>query len=478
MQTQKTDPLTRYVVSIPLLLAGIASFGMATAQSNAPSASAPSADAPTTENSGDEAVEEITKPEHNFPDSDNIVGAGIIKDRDEYLESRGWEVGFSENNPGGSYIGWATEDIPLGTKDKNYGNARILAIDGAVAKAMGEFALSRGLQAQTRTIRNVTQDPNALARAEEQSSKSYSKAIFNRLSNLTTAQLDQALEGLGVDSSEHQDLDYSQKVTMAERSVQRGVARQAFESFKGIRLLKTFEDKDSVGALVVYNTRFKELARRITNGQVEAIGGGLSSGAVEKINGDLSDEELIFMHGVRVLKDANGNPVLVAFGQHSAAVTRADTEMAISMAIDSAERSSQLSADGAIANFLGMQVEVDDESLSEMVSSREGTLGSDGQKSVTESAEFVQRMNSMIEQRSRVDLSGITTVRSWRANHPETGHLIVGSVKMWSPTTQAAFTDRGHVPVEDENPTTRDDQGEEEQDFERHSSPDFGNEGW
>jgi hypothetical protein len=37
----------------------------------------------------------------------------------------------------------------------------------------------------------------------------------------------------------------------------------------------------------------------------------------------------------------------------------------------------------------------------------------------------------------------VTSVDKWTCNHPDTGHIIVGHILMWSPTTQALINQAG-----------------------------------
>lgn len=462
-------------LGLSVLVAAVFSISHVSAQSeNSPgTAESVNAGAPV-ETAASDAVVAAASPENIFPSAEDVSGSGILQDRDAYLSNRGWALGHHEDNPGGSYIGWGSADIAVAPESADYGSARIMAVDAAVAEAMGQFALSEGLEAQAEVVRRVIQDPDALQRAQAQSGQNYAKAVFDRVTNLTTAQLDQALEELGVDPARHANLDYSERVTLAEDSIQRGVARQAFQSFRGVRLLKTFEEEGAVGALVIHNPRFAELAQRITSGDLVAIGDGVSSDAVDQIVNELSADELLFMHGLRLLKDAAGNPVIVSFGQASPAVTRADGDMAINMAVTASQRSAELNADRGIADFLGSHVEVDDESLAQAVALQEGSLGGNGNARITNSARFIENLNSTIRQSSEVELAGITNVRSWRTNHPDTGHLYVGTVKMWSPASAAAFTGAGRAPVGG----SAGDSEQEPVDVERRSSPEFGTEDW
>jgi hypothetical protein len=426
--------------------------------------------------SAEESAEEATSnPEHIYPSADDLDGSEIESARDRYLNERGWVLGIHQNNPSGGFVGWGSATIAVAPEDRNYGNARIAAVDAAVAEAVGQFALSRGTNAALARVREIVQDPNALEELQQPNQQQFITAVADRLRDLTAAQLDNALRELGVPPGKHQELEFVQKVQLAMDSVQTELVRSAREYFQGIRLMHTFEEEGAVGALVIYSPNLQAMARRILSGDMEAIGSGNSSDALDQLNGSLKDDQLIFMHGTRMLRDADGNPVLVAFGQASPPVTRADSRQALNMAVSAAQRRANLRADGALAEFLDSYVEVDDQDLNGVAVETIGELYSDGRQGQSEGATFYAALNSAIRQRSQIQLTGITTVRTWRANHPDTGHLHIGAVKMWSPTTQAAFSGRPFI--ESAEGALAEEEGDETG-VETRSSPEFGEEDW
>ncbi len=425
------------------------------------------------EESADEAA---GNPAHIFPTADDIDGTAVEEARTSYLQERNWSLGFHDNNPSGGYIGWGVATIATEPEDRNYGAARITAIDAAIAEALGDFALSRGTNASLVRVRETIHDTNALNDLDPSDNQSVMNAIADRFRDLTAAQLDSALQDLGVDPDKHRELEFVQKVQLAMDSVQTEMVRSARESFQGIRLLKTFEDRGSVGALVIYSPELRSMARRILSGDMAAIGRGNSSDALDQLNGDLQAEELVFMHGTRLLRDSDGNPVIVAFGQASPPVTRADSRQAINMAVTAAQRRANMRADGAMAEFLNSYVVVDEQEMTGVAMEVIGERRSDGSEREVETSTFIRDINSVIRQRSDIDLSGITTARTWRANHPDTGHLHVGAVKLWSPTTQAAFTGRGVVETPEE--VAERDAEENGTAVQQRGSPEFGDEDW
>ena len=42
-------------------------------------------------------------------------------------------------------------------------------------------------------------------------------------------------------------------------------------------------------------------------------------------------------------------------------------------------------------------------------------------------------VENFVKQGAKARLTGVTTLKTWLQNHPDTGHLIAGEVKVWSP---------------------------------------------
>lgn len=420
----------------------------------------------------DAADRAASDPRNIFPSVDDLDGSGIIRDRDSYLNERGWVLGFHDNNPSGAYIGWGEATIAVTSDHLRYGEARIAAMQQALANATGEFALSRGRAVTQERFVQIMRDPGALDRLREPTTAQFLRAVEGRLRNLATAELDRALQELGVDTRGLPQLDHTQRAQLALDSVTRELTRSAVETFQGIRLLKSFEESGAVGVLIIYSEGTRQLAENIMRGNLTAVGRGNSSDALDQLNGSLSDEQLLLMHGVRLLRDANGNPVLVAFGQAAPAITRSDSRQRINMAMSAAERNASMRADGALAEFLNVFTQIDETTVDGITQSITGEVRGDRNVEI-DAVDFVERMNSELRQRSEFDLTGVVRVRTWRANHPDTGHPYVGVVHLWSPSTEALFSDR---PVTSDRESVTED-GEAPA-VQRRRSPEFGREDW
>lgn len=419
----------------------------------------------------DEADTAASDPRNIFPSVDDLDGSGIIRDRDSYLNERGWVLGFHDNNPGRAYIGWGEATIAVMPGHIRYGEARITAVQQAIANATGEFALSRGRQVMQERFVQIVRDPDALNRLREPTTAQFLRAVQDRLRNLATAELDRALTELGVDTRGLPQLDHTQRAQLALDSVSRELTRSAVETFQGIRLLSTFEEGGAVGALIIYSEATRQLAENIMRGNLVAIGQSNPSDALDQLNGSLSDTQLLMMHGVRLVRDGNGNPVLVAFGQAAPAITIGDSRQRINMAMSAAERNASMRADGALAEFLNVFTQIDETTADGIAQSITGEARGDRNMEI-DAVDFVERMNSELRQLSEFDLTGVVRVRAWRANHPETGHPYVGVVHLWSPATEALFGDRP-----DSDQRRADEEGESPA-VRRRRSPEFGREDW
>jgi hypothetical protein len=154
-------------------------------------------------------------------------------------------------------------------------------------------------------------------------------------------------------------------------------------------------------------------------------------------------KDYIDIHGVRIMTDENGNRAVVGFGQWSPAITRNDSKFRRNSFIESARKTARTNADGFISDFVNSTVVANDRQ--KLVSNAEiNRVISGGEIGEEETIELFELVTNMVKQSGSSRLEGVSTVTTWTANHPVTGHLIVGHVLMWSPSTRDAA--RGKFP--------------------------------
>lgn len=420
-----------------------------------------------------ETVDEVTaNPANAVQVSD--LGTGVTDAMEAYLVERGWGLAARPGNPNGGYIGWGEAPIGTNPSDERYGRARIAAVSVAYSNAMAEFAETMSLDIGVETINRLFADEAGISAMQADSTKNLFRALGDRLSTLSVAALDRSLERLGADPSSLPDFSPGEKRLLSENLIARNVVTEAAARLRGVRILATFEDTAMVGVLIIHHPRLERLADRVLSGAASSPRELDVDTILQRVEA-LSDTDLMMQHGLRVIPDPNGIPVLVSFGQSSPAVTNSDSERRIRMAVSRSRQVAQAQADAALAEFLNSTVfasRVVDAQASEyeyVEQAGQALLRSEG-------ADFFEDLDTMIRQTARASISGVTTVRRWQANHPDTGHLYLGVVRMWTPEQAFQFSGQLRSDVLDE--AAVEEEVPEEIDGKVRQSKDLGDEDW
>jgi hypothetical protein len=382
---------------------------------------------------------EPTKAEHIFPLADETSGR-LAEERGKYLDKRKWEIGVSKKNPNAGYIGWGEASIHGDPKDKTYGQSRVMAFERALAEARGEFVTYKQMETSTEMIKRFFDDSREPSEEEIKSEKGRLKVIAEKTLALTEAELDKKLRALNVDPSRFEKLSVEKKRNLMNDEIRSEITVRAVKSVAGLRALATFEDLHNIGVLVFYSDEARELASAIARGRTTSAPTGDPKESILKqieIACPRGALDLLHAFGVRVLTDDSGNSALVAFGQWSPAVTTLNSRLKRDSAIKAARMTARLQAEGALTDFINSNLVLESRSL------REEAVGISKIVSSTEEREQERSkigalVSESIKQHGRAKLEGVTTVQDWTGNHPETGHLIVGHVLMWSPATRDA----------------------------------------
>lgn len=375
---------------------------------------------------------------HNFPKVSEIAGSNLEQQRDKWLKgdqnrSRK-KLGFDRK---GSYIGWGMAPIEVDPKQVDFGQKRIMAFEKAFADAKGKFVRTKKQKVATEVTRKFFHDDKEKIDVELKDGRLV--GIGKKLAALTEAKLDKALIDLGVDPKDIENSDIAQKRTLAENSLSKNITIKAVQRIPGIRILATFEDVKGVGVLIKQNRNYSNLASAIASHKL--IGYPSKTDPVDDIANQLEqkfieNKDYIPQYGVRIMVDEAGNRVLVSFGQWSPKVTRSDSRMKINMAVKAAKDIAYNQALSYMTQFVNTTLSLEDDTKlkdSDMIKKITHTNKSEER---IESSSVGASIDKFIKETSNVSLEGVTETMNWTVNHPETGHLIVGKVLMWSPLTQ------------------------------------------
>ena len=395
-------------------------------------------------NTSNKAFEEKAHaPQHNFPLAEQLSTSSLDNKRQQYLNDRGWHLGDNTKNNGNRfYIGWGEANIKESTSSISFIDSKVAAFESALLAAKGEFARKNGSRIATQTMQNFFKDE--LSRPLDLQPNSSMKQINKKIVALGNASLDKLLTDLDVDAEK---FTLKQKQKLAQDRLRKTSAVTAISKVSGIRPLVTFEDNDTVGVLIVYSQKLRQQASEIAQGKLlhksEAIPGHPT--IRDQINQMLpKDSDFIFQHGIRILKDERGNPVLVSFAQSGVRANKGSGRFEADMAIKAARTAAKSLSTSHIAEFVNATVNLQDKTtLEENASIERVTQGEIS--SIEESLNTGKIIDNFTKQGAKVKLTGITTLKTWTQNHPETGHLIAGEVKIWSPYLSSLTTSMGKV---------------------------------
>ncbi len=375
--------------------------------------------------------QKVQAPQHNFPIAEQLSSSKLEQKRNKYLASRNWTIGYNTKENGGSfYIGWGQSDVKEKPSSVNFADSKVLAFESALLAAKGDFTRLSKSRIETESIQEFFSD--GLSRAKDTSAGSIMMQLNDKIVGLSNASLDNLLEKLGVDPA---DFSLKKRQNLAKDAFTKTVTLKAMSSVSGIRPLATFEDNDSVGVIIVYSQKLRDQATAIARGNLipgkQNIPGKAS--IQKQLNTSLSkNEDYIFQHGIRILQDEKGNPTIVSFAQSGVKATTNTSKFQLDFALKAARSAAKSLSFAQLAEFVNATVTLTDKTvLAE--SKLLDRIIEDDMISREENLTTGKLINNFLKQVAKVKLSGVNTFKTWTANHPDTGHLIVGEVSIWSP---------------------------------------------
>ena len=375
---------------------------------------------------------------HNYPVAAEISGGNLDEKKNAYLKKKGLDLGFDAD---GTYLGWSTADIATSPSSIDFAQKRITAFERAFTDAKAAYVRTKMQQSTTTITRKFFSDDRPAEMLEDDSKTDGGlKRIAKKLQAVTEAKLDQILQEMGRDPSEISDLNIKQKRKLAEDSINKETLTRAVQSLSGVIILQTFEDTNSVGVLIKHKSRYSDLAKAIASRTL--VGYPSPTDPVQTIAAQLDSkfselEHYIPMHGVRFVVDESGNRGLISYGQWAPKVTRADSKMKQNMAIKAAREIAYNQSLSYMVQFLNTTIAVQDVTKINDNNQINSTI-QNGFSTEQEISAVGASIDQFIKESSSATIEGATTVKRWSANHPDTGHLIVGNVLYWSPITQEA----------------------------------------
>ncbi len=338
-------------------------------------------------------------------------------------------------------------DAALAAGDARWGKSRALAYEVAFLDAMRAFVELRRSTVSVEVARDYFQEDipeEDLAYRPAEPAGAYLERVAEKAAVLAERRLDEALRESGMSEEEVQALAPEQKhVLFADRYSRRSLER-AVGAASGLVPVKTFEAVDAqgytvVGVVAVFSQRMRALADGIARGKSLRADPGRRDAPVADQLAAFADADLPREFGVRVLADEQGYPVLVAFGQWGLRATEGDSNRARSRRREFAFRQAESAARSYLTAFVRTCTGFSRESVVAQAAEEVIAVAPDGTGWESDMATITDRLAEKAQAGSEVSLTGLTTFRTWQAEHPDVaGQQLVGAVVMWSPAREDA----------------------------------------
>ena len=370
---------------------------------------------------------------HNFPIMSELSGSKLEKQRNDYLDKKNRSLG---NDSKGNYLGWGESAISVSPKSVDFAQKRVMAFEKAFVDAKADFVRMKKQKVATTITRELFSDDRDHNEVEMKDGGIV--GLAKKLHALAEAVIDEKLTEYGVDPSTIENSDINNKRKLMENSINKEVTVRAVQNISGIRIIATFEDVDGVGVLIKASPKYRDMAGAIASKKL--IGypskGDPKNSIKKQLNDRLTDKDYFVQHGLRIMTDDSGNRVLVSFGQWAPKVSRHDSKMKINNAVKAAKGIAYDQALSYVTMFVNTTLALENKTKLTDSETINALSRADGTNEEQESSSVGAMLDKFVKETSNVTMEGVSQVYTWAINHPETGHPMVGTVLMWSPTTQ------------------------------------------
>lgn len=361
--------------------------------------------------------------------------SAVRKQIQNYLRANNLRGGTG--NPKGKVIFQAVQIVDEKKGSSQYPRYVEIAYEKAYMEALqnfSEFLMGKVLSEMSREYFN---DDSSNARDFEDPSKegvSKIQAISEKVQTLAEAQLDQALQKLGVDPSKYASRPKDEKKRLLFDSFIAKAKSATSIQISGVTILQNFISIDdegvaAVGVLLMQSPVTQDLAislRNATPPNLRVFGKPLE----EQLPID-DEEKMVDFYGSRLLVDDKG-PVVVSFGSWSAG--KSNDFRIQGRLIEAAEKQAASIARSNLAQFLSLSFVAEDTTT--RGSTLENSAIKDGETGFVTKNDAKAILTSVVDQKKRlkssVSLSGARRITTWQYEDPEDGQITVGVVYAYS----------------------------------------------
>ncbi|HIP37269.1 MAG TPA: hypothetical protein EYG85_10490 [Crocinitomix sp.] len=370
----------------------------------------------------------------SLTDIDDLIEDSIQK----YSKNNNFEFGIDEKR--GKHFIYALETVSLKPMDPDFVKSLSVAYEKAFLSAQEQFVMDTFGKIISEKETELFSDNSTNAK-EFESDKVTNKGImakigrvFDKTLSLAEKQLDNALVELGVDDSDIEKLNKSEKKILYKNKFISKSMKEAYGRVSGFIPIKTFVGKDEsgqygVGVIAMRSDKTSQIAKDISMQRETLI-----EGRGKEIKDIVPSDKKVLLNefGLRLVFDATGKPALISYAQWGFNATGLDSYMK-SQAKKNAKSMAQDMADSMIADFVNGNLQVSSESEHGEIIQRvlEKNGGVDGMVSDKIIKNIIDKTSKNAKLKSSMKLAGVSTVRRWSTTN-EHGLYVAGVVRKWT----------------------------------------------
>jgi hypothetical protein len=398
-------------------------------------AASETASANVTENAEaeEEMISEASEPVEEDPGEkvDNLIN--------EYLNNgRGKTIRGKISKEGG-WIGFATAEVSVGPENPNWAKHRIFAYEKALNDIENQYITTQSQNVKAKKLRELFKNASGVVpdfKPEDMDDPSKVGVLIDKLLAISEGKLDKTLEELDIDKEQFNRTPKAQRHTLFSESLNKSTIVESIGSLVGLIPIQTFEGFNSqkehmVGVICISTPKMKQFAYDILHNR----GNFKPSNKKGKDLYDLfskNDNLLIDQFGIRKMKDEEGYPVLISFGQWANSKKAGDKRL-IRKYRKAAKKQAEAIAKNQIAFFLaGNSIFQTNSDIAEQFE-ESYKVHHDNYKEQNIVNSIIDGIREKSKSKAKVTMSGLIQLYSWTAKHPQYGHEIVGVVMKWSP---------------------------------------------
>jgi len=348
-------------------------------------------------------------------------------------------------------------DVRVNASNRDWVRFRSTAYERAYTDAQAKFLESQGLriaaQASNDYFSAGGEEPPPFNAGAAQAPGQMND-LFRKLAGLANAQIDQLLREASLDPRQYEVAPPPQRAVMLRDSYRRSTVRRALGELSGMIACKTFEGHDGqgnfqIGVVGVISQRLTDFAADVLRRRGDFTPNPANAGESPETILDNKDD-LVRQFGARRIFDAEGYPVIIAFGQWASANLGAGGSAARTNALERAAISqARAMADTQLSFFLSSQAAFEtDNRAGDIYEAAVSRMPDNSVLPEADGIAIIDRVRERYQATSNVNIVGLADLGGvWRHKHPVTGADIIGVVRIWSPRAEQAARARQERPA-------------------------------